>query len=498
MTPTREAAADRPQGGRRPPGPRQLLGPVLGPGLARGRARRQARPGDPGVPARGEGGLGRDARRRARPATGSRSGGSTPTASSRWSCPATAEPFPYRLAVENHEGHAWEFDDPYRFGPVLTDFDLHLLGEGTHYKSYEKLGAHVRTHEGVQGVHFAVWAPNALRVSVVGNFNHWDGRRHPMRSCSGGIWEIFLPGLGQGEVYKFEIKSRVNGYLVEKADPYGFAAEMRPKTASVVWDITQFAWDDDDWMESRAARQGLDAPISIYEVHLGSWQRKAEEGDRFLNYRELADALVDYLEETGFTHVELMPINEHPFDGSWGYQPVGYFAPTSRHGTPDDFAYFVDTLHRHGFGVLIDWVPAHFPARHPRPGLLRRHPPLRARGPPARRAPGLGHEDLQLRPGRGEELPPGQRPVLARALPHRRPPGRRRGLDALPRLLAEGRRVAAQRLRRQREPGGDRLPQEAQRDLPPGAPRDHHRRRGDRPASRASRGRPTSAGSASA
>ncbi len=275
--------------------------------------------------------------------------------------PGPAAEIPYRLAVENHEGHSWEFVDPYRFGPVLTDFDLHLLGEGTHYKSYERLGAHVLTRDGIKGVHFAVWAPNALRVSIVGNFNHWDGRQHPMRACSGGIWEIFLPGLAQGEVYKLEIKSRVNDYLVEKADPYGFAAEYRPKTASVVWDVTRFAWGDDDWMATRAARQGLDAPMSIYEVHLGSWQRKVEDGDRFLNYRELADALVNYLGETGFTHIELMPINEHPFDGSWGYQPVGYFAPTARHGTPDDFAYFVDTLHRHGYGVLLDWVPGHFP-----------------------------------------------------------------------------------------------------------------------------------------
>jgi 1,4-alpha-glucan branching enzyme len=275
--------------------------------------------------------------------------------------PGSADPSPYQLAIENHEGHVWEVADPYRFGPVLTSFDLHLLGEGTHYKSYEKLGAHLRTHEGVQGVHFAVWAPNALRVSVVGDFNQWDGRRYPMRSCSGGIWEIFIPDLTQGEVYKFEIKSRFNSYLVAKADPYGFAAEMRPKTASVVWDVTKFRWNDDEWMKSRAARQALDAPISIYEVHLGSWQRKVEEDSRFLNYRELADRLVNYLAETGFTHVELMPINEHPFDGSWGYQPVGYFAPTSRHGTPDDFAYFVDTLHRHGYGILIDWVPAHFP-----------------------------------------------------------------------------------------------------------------------------------------
>lgn len=276
--------------------------------------------------------------------------------------PTQRGPFPYRLAVENHEGYAWEFVDPYRFGPVLTDFDLHLLGEGTHLRNFERLGAHLRDHDGVAGVHFAVWAPNAERVSVIGNFNHWDGRRHPMRSCgSTGIWEIFVPDLCQGEVYKFEIKSRVHGYLVKKADPYGFYAEMRPETASVVWDVTDFEWHDAEWMQDRPARQGLNRPLAIYEVHLGSWRRNVEEGNRFLTYRELADQLVEHLKETNFTHIELLPINEHPFDGSWGYQPVGYFAPTSRFGTPDDFAYFVDTLHRHGYGVLLDWVPAHFP-----------------------------------------------------------------------------------------------------------------------------------------
>ena len=271
------------------------------------------------------------------------------------------KPFPYRLAVENHDGHGWEFVDPYQFGPVLTDYDLHLLGEGTHYKNYEKLGAHVKHHEGIRGVHFAVWAPNALRVSVIGDFNHWDGRRHTMRGVNGGFWEIFLPDLLPGEVYKFEIKSRHNGYLVQKSDPYGFAAELRPKTASMVWDVTQFPWNDQDWMGTRAQKQGLDAPISIYECHLGSWKRRPEDGNRFLTYRELADDLVGYLKDTGFTHVELLPITEHPFDGSWGYQPIGCFAPTSRHGTPDDFAYFVDTLHRNGYGVILDWVPAHFP-----------------------------------------------------------------------------------------------------------------------------------------
>jgi 1,4-alpha-glucan branching enzyme len=271
-------------------------------------------------------------------------------------------PFPYRIVVENHDGHAWEFVDAYQFGPVLTDFDLHLLREGTHYRNFERLGAHLREHEGFRGVHFAVWAPNAMRVSVVGDFNHWDGRRHPMRNTGAtGVWELFIPDLVEGEVYKFEIKSRFNSYLVQKADPYGFAAEVRPKTASVVWDVTDFEWSDETWMAERAQRQSLDAPIAVYEIHLGSWKRKPEEGNRFLNYRELADDLVIHLEATNFTHIELMPINEHPFDGSWGYQPVGYFAPTARFGTPDDFAYFVDTLHRHGFGVIVDWVPAHFP-----------------------------------------------------------------------------------------------------------------------------------------
>jgi 1,4-alpha-glucan branching enzyme len=270
--------------------------------------------------------------------------------------------FPYRLRVENHERHSWEFVDPYSFAPVLTDYDLHLLGEGTHYRNYERLGAHLRTHEGFRGVHFAVWAPNAQRVSVIGNFNHWDGRRHPMGNRgTTGIWEIFIPDLCQGEVYKFEVKSRHNGYLVQKSDPYGFAAEIRPQTASVVWDVTQFSWSDQNWLAARQERQALDKPIAVYEVHLGSWKRAIEHSNGFLNYRDLADQLVAHLDHTHFTHIELLPITEHPFDGSWGYQPVGYFAPTSRFGTPDDFAYFVDTMHRHGYGVILDWVPAHFP-----------------------------------------------------------------------------------------------------------------------------------------
>ena len=271
-------------------------------------------------------------------------------------------PFRYRLAVENSEGHQWEFEDPYRFSPVLSDFDLHLLSEGTHLRSFEKLGALICVHEGIRGVQFALWAPNALRVSVVGNFNHWDGRRHPMRNCgSSGIWELFIPDLAEGEVYKFEVKSKYQGYLQSKCDPHGFFAELRPSTASIVWNTRGFQWEDEQWVKQRPVNQALDAPISVYEVHLGSWRRKGKQGEQWLSYREIADQLVDYLRLTGFTHVELLPISEHPFDGSWGYQTTGYFAPTSRFGTPDDFKYFVNTLHKNGYGVILDWVPAHFP-----------------------------------------------------------------------------------------------------------------------------------------
>ncbi len=273
------------------------------------------------------------------------------------------EAFPYRILTEDHRGHSWQRVDPYQFGRVLTDFDLHLLSEGTHYQNYKKLGAHVITHQGFRGVHFAVWAPNAQRVSVVGNFNHWDGRRHPMRNCGqGGLWELFVPDLVEGEVYKFEIKSRYHGYMVEKADPYAFRSEYRPRTASVVCDITNFDWHDQDWMAKREKAQGLDAPVSIYEVHLGSWKRQVEHGQGFLTYRELADQLVEYLDGLGFTHIELLPITEHPFDGSWGYQTTGYFSPSSRFGSPEDFAHFVDRLHVAGYGVILDWVPAHFPS----------------------------------------------------------------------------------------------------------------------------------------
>jgi 1,4-alpha-glucan branching enzyme len=269
--------------------------------------------------------------------------------------------FPYRLRAEYAGQH--EFEDPYRFPPVLSDFDLHLLAEGTHHKTYEKLGAHLVEIEGVRGVAFAVWAPSALRVSVVGNFNTWDGRQNPMRvRGSTGVWEIFMPGLREGELYKFEIKGRYKNYLGLKTDPFGFYAERRPKTASIVYELDRYVWNDDAWMADRASRQGFRAPLAIYEVHLGSWRRKLEEDNRVLTYRELAHELGEYVTAQGFTHVELMPVMEHPLDESWGYQTTGYFAPTSRHGTPEEFMYFVDHLHQRGIGVILDWVPAHFPS----------------------------------------------------------------------------------------------------------------------------------------
>ena len=266
---------------------------------------------------------------------------------------------PYRLRLESADGHRWEADDPYRFPPMLGDLDLHLIGEGNHFEKYRLFGAHVRTMEGVTGVGFAVWAPNAQRVSVIGNFNGWDGRIHAMRlRGSSGVWELFIPGLEAGELYKFEIRGK-HGEILEKADPYAQQMEVRPKTACIVHDQRRYQWGDQSWIEQRR-RNGppLAQPISIYEVHLGSWQR---ENGAFLNYRELAHRLVAYCQRLGFTHLELLPITEHPFDGSWGYQTVGYFAPTSRFGTPDDFRYFVDYCHQHGIGVFLDWVPAHFP-----------------------------------------------------------------------------------------------------------------------------------------
>jgi len=273
------------------------------------------------------------------------------------------EIFPYLLRIKSYEGNVSEFYDPYCFLPVLTDFDLHLIGEGRHYKKYEKLGAHVMSINGIKGVHFAVWAPNAKRVSVIGDFNNWDGRRHQMRVLgSSGIWEIFIPSLKEGEFYKFEIKSRFRKYITVKADPYAFYFEVRPKSASIVYNINRYKWNDKKWMEMRPKKNWLESPISCYEVHLGSWMRVPEEGNRFLTYQELADKLIDYVKGMNYTHIELLPVTEHPLDASWGYQTLGYFASTSRFGAPDDFMYFVDKCHQNNIGVILDWAPAHFPA----------------------------------------------------------------------------------------------------------------------------------------
>ena len=273
---------------------------------------------------------------------------------------ATREGHDYRLRVTWADGAIAEIDDPYRYGPVITDFDLHLLNEGTHHRLYETLGARTITHGIRSGVHFAVWAPNALRVSVVGDFNNWDGRVHPMRAIRpAGYWEIFLPDLGQGDRYKFEVLG-ADGQRVLKADPCGRYFETPPRTASVVWDSGDYQWQDDAWMAARAAAgQWLHKPMSIYEVHLGSWQRSAD--GRLLTYREMAERLVPYVKTMGFTHVEMLPVMEHPFTGSWGYQVIGFFAPTSRFGTPQDFKALVDAFHDAGIGVLLDWVPGHFP-----------------------------------------------------------------------------------------------------------------------------------------
>lgn len=266
--------------------------------------------------------------------------------------------FPYLLEI-TEGGKTFLVPDPYSFPPFLTDFDLHLFNEGTHVRMFEKLGAHAIELGGFRGVHFAVWAPNALRVSVVGDFNRWDGRVHALRiRGNSGVWELFVPGIGEGEKYKFEIKTK-EGHLLLKSDPYAFFSEVRPKTASVVFDPSRFSWNDGEWMEKRKNTDLLSSPVNIYEVHLGSWKRKPD--GSFLMYRELAEELVVYVKEMGYTHVELLPVAEHPFDGSWGYHVTGYFAPTSRFGTPEDFMAFVDLCHRHGVGVILDWVIAHFP-----------------------------------------------------------------------------------------------------------------------------------------
>lgn len=268
-------------------------------------------------------------------------------------------PLRYQYEATTHENKRETFADPYAFAPLLTDYDLHLFGEGRLLYSYDKLGAHPVEMSGVKGVHFAVWAPNALRVSVIGNFNRWDERTHSMRKHpTSGVWEIFIPGLAAGEVYRYDLRSVFGDYWAKKADPYGFFSELRPNNASIVADLT-YTWGDSAWMDARPASQPLVSPMSTYEVHLGSWKRSAE--GEWLTYRELAHQLVDYARDMGYTHLELMPVAEHPLDASWGYQTTGYYAPTSRYGTPTDFMYFVDHCHQNGIGVILDWVPAHFP-----------------------------------------------------------------------------------------------------------------------------------------
>ncbi|NNC77482.1 MAG: 1,4-alpha-glucan branching enzyme, partial [Woeseiaceae bacterium] len=267
----------------------------------------------------------------------------------------------YQLKLSFPDGNRIIAEDSYRFPPTLGDLDLYLMGEGSDKKIYQKLGAHLRTIEGVAGVRFAVWAPNASRVSVIGDFNNWDGRSHVMRLHPGnGIWEIFVPHIGNGCKYKYELLDRNGKLLPLKTDPYGAYHEPPPGNASIVFD-SNYEWSDGDWISLRSSGTDLAQPVSIYEVHLGSWKRKCDNGNGLLSYRELATELVNYVQDMGFTHVEFLPVTEHPFDGSWGYQPIGLFAPTQRFGNPDDFRYLVDRCHDAGIGVIVDWVPAHFP-----------------------------------------------------------------------------------------------------------------------------------------
>lgn len=287
----------------------------------------------------------------------------------------------YQLRVKEGEHERFIYD-PYAFrSPKLTEFDLHLFSEGNHHRIYEKLGAHLTEVDGIAGVYFAVWAPNARNVSVLGDFNYWDGRKHQMRKSQNGIWELFIPGLGAGTHYKYEVKNQ-DGHPYEKSDPYGFQQEVRPKTASIVTDLDTYTWHDSAWIEQRRHTDQLTQPISVYECHMGSWLHASSgepavltngeiepavqvselnPGARFLTYRELADRMIPYVKDLGYTHIEMLPVAEHPFDGSWGYQVTGYFAPTSRYGKPEDFMYFVDQCHANGIGVLVDWVPGHFP-----------------------------------------------------------------------------------------------------------------------------------------
>ena len=275
--------------------------------------------------------------------------------------PGRQEPPRYLLEVTFPGGHSVRNEDPYRFGRLLSSFDSHLFSEGQHWTLYERLGAHLSELGGVKGCCFRVWAPNARRVSIVGEFNGWDGRVHPMRKLvECGIWELFIPGLVEGIHYKFEVLN-THGIPVLKSDPFAFFSQNGLQTASLVFNLERYSWSDQDWMEARKQRAWHKEPISIYEVHLGSWRRKPEDRLRPLSYHELADQLIPYVKEMGYTHIELLPVAEHPFEGSWGYQITGYFSPTSRHGNPDEFRHFIDRAHQAGIGIILDWVPGHFP-----------------------------------------------------------------------------------------------------------------------------------------
>jgi 1,4-alpha-glucan branching enzyme len=271
------------------------------------------------------------------------------------------EPPEYLLEIKFPGEHSVRSEDPYRFGRLLSSFDSHLFSEGQHWTLYERLGAHLTELNGVKGCCFRVWAPNARRLSVVGEFNGWDGRIHPMRKLvECGIWELFIPGLVEGIHYKFEVLN-AHGITVLKSDPFAFFSQNGMQTSSLVFNLDRYSWNDQAWMESRKNKEWHTAPISVYEVHLGSWRRKPEDRLRPLSYHELADQLIPYVKEMGYTHIELLPVAEHPFDGSWGYQITGYFCPTSRHGNPDDFRHFIDRAHQAGIGIILDWVPGHFP-----------------------------------------------------------------------------------------------------------------------------------------
>ncbi len=371
---------------------------------------------------------------------------------------------------------------------MLTEFDLYLFGEGTLHRAYEKLGAHRREVDGRTGVHFAVWAPNAEAVSVIGDFNGWDPRSHSMRNLgASGIWETFIPDVGNGDRYKYEIRSRISGERLQKADPYGVFFESDASGAAIVWDLNRYTWRDADWMRERPAKNAwLDRPMSIYELHLGSWKRSTERAGNPLTYRELSQELVPYVKEMGYTHIELLPVLEHPFAGSWGYQVTGFFAPTSRFGPPEDFKAFIDDCHLNGIGVILDWVPGHFPkdahglARFDGTALYEHADPRQGE-----------HRDwgtLVFNYGRQRSA---RRFSLSSALfwlEEYHIDGLR--VDAVASMLyldysPQGRRVAAQRVRRPRESGGDGVSAPAQRADSLAGARVYHRRRGiDRLAGR--------------